>query len=199
MKTFLVALLFQFSRILGNLLAGCLPVILIGCASSGVVMNVSPVSTGLSISHDFVVVGTSSALGDVEPQKSLLNALIISGLQQTQKFGRVSGNQIAISPTSGSGIKVNADIKEVYAVSNTARVMVGAFAGQARILVQVTVSDLKSGKQIETFEAEGTRGWRLETDAADVEIFLEAIELEEVGEFEGAPIFRRSARISFWR
>jgi hypothetical protein len=153
MKTFLVALLFQFSRILGNLLAGCLPVILIGCASSGVVMNVSPVSTGLSISHDFVVVGTSSALGDVEPQKSLLNALIISGLQQTQKFGRVSGDQIAISPTSG--IKVNADIKEVYAVSNTARVMVGAFAGQARILVQVTVSDLKSGKQIETFEAEG--------------------------------------------
>jgi Domain of unknown function (DUF4410) len=158
MKTFLVALLFQFirpqiSRILGNLLAGCLPVILIGCASSGVVMNVSPVSTGLSISHDFVVVGTSSALGDVEPQKSLLNALIISGLQQTQKFGRVTGNQIAISPTSG--IKVNADIKEVYAVSDTARVMVGACAGQARILVQVTVSDLKSGKQIETFEAEG--------------------------------------------
>jgi hypothetical protein len=40
------------------------------------------------------------------------------------------------------------------------------------------------------------RGWRLETNAADIEIFLEAIELEEVGEFE-APIFRRSARISF--
>ena len=25
----------------------------------------------------------------------------------------------------------------------------------------------------------GTRGWRLKTDAADVEVFLEAIELEE--------------------
>jgi hypothetical protein len=34
----------------------------------------------------------------------------------------------------------------------------------------------------------GTRGWRLETDVANVEIFLEAIELEEVGEFEGADI-----------
>ena len=34
----------------------------------------------------------------------------------------------------------------------------------------------------------GTRGWRLETDAADVEIFLEAIELEKVGEFECADI-----------
>ncbi len=34
----------------------------------------------------------------------------------------------------------------------------------------------------------GTRWRRLETDAADVEIFLEAIELEEVGEFECADI-----------
>jgi hypothetical protein len=110
----------------------------ISCASSGVVKNVSPVATGVPISHDFVVVRTSSALGDVEPQKKLLNALIISGLQETKKFGRVSGNQIAISPNSG--IKVNADIKEVDAVSDIARVMVGAFAGQARIFVRVTIS-----------------------------------------------------------
>ncbi len=34
----------------------------------------------------------------------------------------------------------------------------------------------------------GMRGCGLETDAADVEIFLEAIELQEVGEFESADI-----------
>jgi hypothetical protein len=34
----------------------------------------------------------------------------------------------------------------------------------------------------------GTRGGWLETDAADVEIFLEAIKLQEVGEFESADI-----------
>jgi hypothetical protein len=34
----------------------------------------------------------------------------------------------------------------------------------------------------------GTRGCRLETGAANVKIFLEAIELEEVGEFECADI-----------
>ena len=33
-----------------------------------------------------------------------------------------------------------------------------------------------------------TRGWRLKSDAADVKIFLEAIELEEVGEFQCADI-----------
>jgi hypothetical protein len=32
------------------------------------------------------------------------------------------------------------------------------------------------------------RGRRLETNAADIEIFLEAIELEEVGEFQSAGI-----------
>ena len=34
----------------------------------------------------------------------------------------------------------------------------------------------------------GMGGWRLETNAADIEIFLEAIELEEVREFQSADI-----------
>jgi len=41
----------------------------------------------------------------------------------------------------------------------------------------------------------GEKGWRFwawrlgsETDAADVEVFLEAVELEEIGEFEGADV-----------
>ena len=34
----------------------------------------------------------------------------------------------------------------------------------------------------------GTRGYGFETDAADIEIFLEAIELQEVGELQSADI-----------
>ena len=34
----------------------------------------------------------------------------------------------------------------------------------------------------------GMRGRRLEANAADIEIFLEAIELEQVGEFQSADI-----------
>jgi hypothetical protein len=34
----------------------------------------------------------------------------------------------------------------------------------------------------------GMRGWQFETNAADIEILLEAIELEEVGEFQSADI-----------
>jgi hypothetical protein len=32
------------------------------------------------------------------------------------------------------------------------------------------------------------RGFRTETNAADVEVFLEAVQLEEIGEFEGADV-----------
>jgi len=65
----------------------------------------------------------------------------------------VSGNKA--DANSGGGIKVNVDIKKVSKVSNSARAWFGALAGRARILVQVTISDLNSGKQIETFETEG--------------------------------------------
>jgi hypothetical protein len=44
----------------------------------------------------------------------------------------------------------------------------------------------------------GMRGWRLETNAADIEIFLEAIQLEEVGEFQSADISALCTD-SFWR
>jgi hypothetical protein len=68
----------------------------------------------------------------------------------------VSGNKADIN--SSSGIKVAADIKEINKVSDNARLWTGALAGQARILVHVTVSDLSSGNQIEVFEAEGKSG-----------------------------------------
>ena len=53
---------------------------------------------------------------------------------------------------------MTADIKEINKVSDNARIWAGALAGQARIVVQVTVSDLSSGNQIEVFEAEGKSG-----------------------------------------
>ena len=124
-----------------------------GCASSGVVKNASPVSTSMPVSLDFVLVETSGSLDNLETDRRLLNDVIITGLRETQMFGSVSGNKA--DANSGGGIKVNVDIKKVSKVSNSARAWFGALAGRARILVQVTISDLNSGKQIETFETEG--------------------------------------------
>lgn len=130
---------------------------LVGCASpSGVVKNDSPVLISKLVSLDFIFVESTSSLGDLETEKHLLGDLIVSGLKEKQWFTSVSGNKAGVN--SGSGIKVAADIKEINKVSDNARSWAGALAGQARILVQVTVSDLSSGNQIEVFEAEGKSG-----------------------------------------
>ena len=130
---------------------------LVGCASpSGVVKNDSPVLISKLVSLDFIFVESTSSLGDLETEKHLLGDLIVSGLKEKQFFTSVSGNKADVK--SGSGIKVAADIKEINKVSDNARSWAGALAGQARILVHVTVSDLSSGNQIEVFEAEGKSG-----------------------------------------
>ena len=130
---------------------------LAGCASSsGMVRNAGPIATNKPISFDFVLVEISSSLTDVADEKLLLNDSIITGLRETAFFGSVSG--IRADTNSTSGIKVSADIMEIQKVSDNARVWMGGFAGQARMVVHVLVTDLDSGNQIETFEAEGKSG-----------------------------------------
>ena len=131
--------------------------VLAGCASSsGLVKDASPIATNKPVSLDFVLVETSSSLSDLEGGKRLLNDSIIRGLRETSFFASVSGNRA--DTNSASGIKIRADIKEINKVSDNARVWMGGLAGQARIVVQVTVADLNSGNLIETFEAEGKSG-----------------------------------------
>jgi hypothetical protein len=135
---------------------------LVGCASSGVVRNASPINKPVSL--DFALVQTSSSLGGLEHEKRLLNDSIISGLRETGYFGSVSDDKTA---ASGGGIQIKADIKEIKRVSDTARLWVGSMAGRARILVGVTVTDLDAGNQIETFEVEGESGGSAEAGTTD--------------------------------
>jgi hypothetical protein len=131
--------------------------IIAGCAApSGAVKKAGPLRAGAAVSLDFVLVATSSSLGNVETEKSRLNDAIISGLNERQLFQSVSGNKASVG--AGGGIKVCADIREIKKVSDRARTWTGALAGRARIGVQVTVSDLNSGNPIETFEVEGQSG-----------------------------------------
>lgn len=95
----------------------------------------------------------SSSLGDLETEKENLNDMIISGLNDSHMFKSVSGNKADAS--LGSGITIEADIKGIKRVSKDKRLWAGALAGRARISIQVTVFDLSSGHQIETFDAEG--------------------------------------------
>jgi hypothetical protein len=128
-------------------------VTLMGCASSGVIQHAGPVATSTPVSIDFALVETFSALGDLETEKHLLNALIVSDLRGHNVFEEVVGDPAAAG--AGSGIKIKVDIKEIKKISHSERQWAGALAGRARIVVEATVSDLSSGKLIETFAAEG--------------------------------------------
>jgi hypothetical protein len=137
------------------LFASCWLLAVAGCASSAVVKEASAVSTSAPVSLDFVWVVTSSALTDMATNDEMLNEKIITGLRETQMFGTVSGD---VADLTGSGIKIKAAITELKPVSDDARVWFGGLAGRARVVVQVTVSDLNSGKPIQAFQVAGESG-----------------------------------------
>ncbi len=143
-------------RPLGFAAIGLVCSILFGCASSGGVRNATPIVTSMPVSLDFVLVETTSSLSAVEPENRFLKDALITGLNERQIFGTVSGNKQDVN--SAGGLKVKVEIKEIKRVSDTARVWAGGLAGRASILIHVTVSDLVSGKSIEEFDAEGKSG-----------------------------------------
>ncbi len=133
-----------------------LPLVLflwVGCASSGLVRNASPITAKKPFDLELILVKTSSSSGDLEAEKTMLMDALVSDLRDTQLFHQVSATQAELG--SGSGIAVNAEIMAIKKVSKGARLWAGALAGQARIQVRVLVTDLNSGTPIETFEAEG--------------------------------------------
>ncbi len=129
---------------------------LAGCASSGTVKNASPIATSRPVLFDFIWVETFSSLRGFESEQHSLKDSIITGLKVTGFFDGVSGNPPDVS--SNGWIKVSADIKKIQQVSDKSRFWLGAFAGRARIVVQVKVTDLSSGNQLETFEVDGQSG-----------------------------------------
>ena len=149
---------------------------LVGCASSsGVVKNASPLATGRPVSLDFILVETTSSMDGLKPEQHRINDAIISGLNETELFKSVSADKADAS--SDQGIKVKANIVEIRKVSDDARSWVGAWAGRARILVHVTVSDLSSGASVETFEAEGVSGGSAKSGTTDEAIHQAAAQI----------------------
>jgi hypothetical protein len=129
-----------------------------GCMSSG---SITKSSGGIDRvgNLDTVLLETVSELPRSEDQRRLLHALVASGLQQSGYFGRVSGG--GLLEDSGNDFKVTARITALSKVSDGARVAVGALAGQASIVVDVELADLRQDTVIGTFQAVGksSGGW----------------------------------------
>ena len=155
----------QLSLLTASLLA---LLTLAGCAApSAAVKNASPAMISPSLSLDYIWVETISSLPDLATEKHSLSGLIISDLNDTALFKSVGDTNIDVLPDGG--IKIVANIEQLKKVSDDARAWAGSWAGQARFLVQVKVTDLKSGALVESFEAEGQSGktaWAGTTDEA---------------------------------
>lgn len=126
---------------------------LVGCASSGGIQNAGPIVTDMPVSIDFALVETSSTIRDLDAEKHLLQESVASGLRARGIFDEVDIDPAAAG--TGNGIKIEIVIKEIKKLSRNEREWAGAMAGRASIMVAATISDLSSGKLIETFEAKG--------------------------------------------
>jgi hypothetical protein len=157
-QNFVKMVMFKTTRHISYLLAGLfVGSIFSGCASSsGTISPVHPVMTYKPAPFDSIQVATTSDLADLESEKQSFNDHVLSDLRETGIFTNVS--ELNTNNSAATGIKVESKITEIKKVSEDARLWFGGLAGRARIAVQVTVIDLGSGKQVETFEAIGISG-----------------------------------------
>lgn len=112
--------------------------------------------TGKPVSMDIILVNASSSLNEVTNETVLLGDTIYSSLKETSLFVTVTQNKADIG--SENGVKLNAQITHIVKVSDNAREWRGALAGRAQAVVQVTLTDLQSGKPIEVYEVIGVSG-----------------------------------------
>ncbi|MFI4891263.1 MAG: hypothetical protein ACHQIL_12095 [Steroidobacterales bacterium] len=124
-----------------------------GCASSGAVRTVSAPAGNIVVAHEVARVTATSTVADAGKEVQLLSALVISGLEKSGKFERVTGSP-DIAP-NGAGVAIAAEIRDLRGVSEAGRIWFGGLAGRARLLVHVTLTDASTSAQLEGFDAEG--------------------------------------------
>jgi hypothetical protein len=145
------------TSVLSSTALGIVGLFALGCASTNAIENLHA-SDAPFPSHDLIVVQTASDVSGTDKERNLLQFTIVSGLTQSGKFGQV---EVGAPADTSPHLTVTARIKDLYGVSDVARLLVGAFAGRASIVVDVDVRDRPDGEPIETFTAIGksSGGW----------------------------------------
>jgi len=127
-----------------------------GCASKADFKPAPPLVMGKPVSMDVILVNATSSLNDLTNETVLLGDSIYSSLKETQLFVKVTQNKQDIG--AENGMRLNAQITHIVKVSDNAREWRGALAGRAQAMIQVTLSDLQSGKSFEVYEVLGVSG-----------------------------------------
>ena len=141
------------------LCGACLFLLIAGCASTGSIRNSGPTLGDRFAHYDSVVLETICELPNSESQRQLLHSLVASGLQQSGSYRRVTG--VLPADDSASYLKVTERVAKLGKVTDVARVLVGALAGRADVVVDVDLTAGQTGAQSEHFQAIGksSAGW----------------------------------------
>jgi len=144
-----------------------------GCAhSSALVSPAWPALLRRAAAMDCMVVSTASALPRLQPEQAVFNDRVVSALRETSLFPSVEADRLTNG--CGAGMKIHSEITAIKKVSDASRLWFGGLAGQARVVAQVTISDVGSGQTIETFTAEGRSGQSARSGTTDEAIQLAA-------------------------
>jgi hypothetical protein len=147
-----------------------LSIFLSGCASSQMQVR-QPFETKLGSYSNFMFYTESAVADDVTEEITWLETEVISRVNELNLFSKTELGKGTGSP-SGT-LLVKAVIKEINKVSGVERFFLGAFAGNAALVTEITFSDGNTGKTLGVFDLSGesgTSGVSGGTDAAIIEV-----------------------------
>jgi len=124
----------------------------IGCASAGVLQVTTPMTVKLA-NYKTMLLDVSSQVLGLEEEVIQLESMTIVKLKEKGLFEKVVAG--SASPDASTDLRLNAKIVELRKVSAGSRAMWGAFSGRAGIVIDVGLIDMKTGKPIGAFKAEG--------------------------------------------
>jgi uncharacterized lipoprotein YmbA len=127
-----------------------------GCASLSRSKTTQVINSGKPVSLAIIYVTTASAMASSDDVKQGLNDAVVSRLNESKMFATVTDQPPDAS--LGQGIKIVMEIKHLKKVSQEARDWTGVMAGRAAISIQTTITDLQSGRPIQSFEVEAESG-----------------------------------------
>jgi hypothetical protein len=127
-------------------------ILLSGCASSGSVRQTQEIGTKLG-TYRVVKIETTSAVPETTQELAQLESALTTTLRNVNMFEKVFPQ--AVSPEAAADLQVKANIATLRRVGAGSRVLLGALAGRAGVTIDVTLTEVASGKVVGSFTAEG--------------------------------------------
>ena len=123
-----------------------------GCASTGTLHTLKPMTVKLA-NYKTMGIDVSSQVPESSQEAIQLETMVIVKLRDRGLFEKIFSQ--SASPEIPADLRLNVKVVNLKKVSAEDRVMLGALAGRAKIVVDVELIDLKTEETIGAFKAEG--------------------------------------------